>query len=1400
MLPFVLPAACHPGPRSGRASPFLFFTILEFVKSIIKKFQILFVACATVSSLASSVVEDSKKHFILDDEVLNSAPVACVDGSGKQFQPENAYIKDSIPFRHYRVALPSSEKPSVSVTNGKLVPLGSPLCNSATIKPQSVTVSNPFIKDNLWMVDVQVPLYIKQGSSIALRQSFRLNVDFASAAVSGRNPGARALMLVDNAKGGSQFGVAGASQAALRKDAASEIDNVVQLAEFVVGDNDMATFTEDGLYAVDFKSIRNSLLKVVRQSELDGIDVEKLCVYGASPDTLSDMAPGAKLRNPNQLFELPIKVNDKNSNGIFDDGDSLYFVGYGRSFWKRVDSEPINAPTSHMAYFHSYSPYSSTQHFILGYKQVGKGARLETLSSPKSTPKDIDWLRYVRAEKDLLLRDTYYGKTIDWESATGKEWFWLWHGMNETTVVPPSDLRFASTTDLPGLVPGGKGYVAVSFFPYRSLSSSANVEQNTARKFSSYNFSYLERIKSIHFAMNVNGENHPRIKAQEDYWNDGVVLPGGNFAMEVYSLKESGNEYELTMLPNEFQYDRFDGYSVAYQWDPATVSMDSSEWMLPGFNRGVIRIPVGKSSSRRLVKFKDFKPVGYLNVENGYAVDSIGVDEDVRYLMLDDRDRRNNGRRKTLSIEGIPLASKNVVQKLSQISSKTEYLIITPEEFLAPAESLAVFRSSEKAITPLVTTVVAVENIYRHYTGGALSPVAIRNFIAYARTVCPDLRFVLLAGSGHYDYRGFNSKFAKNYMPPFEKESSVTEDFFAALDSGEVVRFSKPYDLDVAVGRIPVSSVSEFYDYNKKARDYEEIGTFDHGDWRSTLLLAADDDRNAGAGGAIDGIEHTRYQERLSRALDAASDALGYRLNMKKIYLLDYEYDAASQKQEATNDFLNTMSQGALMTVYFGHGSKVAWASEGLLKPSYISKISNTKKYTVLNSFACTVGRFDEGNSRSLSETFVLAPDAGAIAAIGAARETYAGPNEVFANVFMSRALLDNGAHLGVAYMRAKDSVFRDSKTDYAYNTEHFVFIGEPVIRMPVAQKKITFDAPVDSIKALDKMKLSGKVSGLSSGNIVLTLKEGRYNKVFEYGNDLVDEVFYDGPLIYSEVIPVVGGRFETEFVTPKKLNIGDTLAELRAWAYSSNDIGIGRYLKNKIHITGISSYADSLNDKTPPTISIQSCYAGASSSFANGQRVKLQTPACLQVVVEDETALDYREQVDEGITFEVIGIEDPYHPSPFLEQTSRRAVVRKSLTTESYPPGLYAFRVRAMDVLGNISSKYVDLQITEALQAGLSDVFNIPNPVGKKGTTFYFKNLAAESDSKVSIFIYNQHGRLVKVIKDAKSGETHWNGKDNYGRLLANGLYHYVVRSETKTSGSKTQTWTKKQKLLISR
>jgi hypothetical protein len=190
-----------------------------------------------------------------------------------------------------------------------------------------------------------------------------------------------------------------------------------------------------------------------------------------------------------------------------------------------------------------------------------------------------------------------------------------------------------------------------------------------------------------------------------------------------------------------------------------------------------------------------------------------------------------------------------------------------------------------------------------------------------------------------------------------------------------------------------------------------------------------------------------------------------------------------------------------------------------------------------------------------------------------------------------------------------------------------------------------------------------------------------------------------------------------------------------------------------------------------------------------------------LLVSAEDSTALDFSDGADEGFSFEVSKIASPFHPWPYLEQSAKKVSAKMNFPENSYPPGIYEFKVRAQDILGNVAKKTVKVEITEKLKAGLADVFNAPNPMGKKGTTFYFKDLAVGRSAKVTIFIYNQNGRLVQRISNAKSGVTHWNGKDFYGRLLANGLYHYVVRSEVPaTESSKKKTFVKKQKLLISR
>ena len=1356
-----------------------------------------FVLAFVVCSLASVVVEDSRSRFVLDDGVYESSVHDCEQGEGAHFLPENSVVpeEDGVAYRVYHVALPSNEKPSVRIGKVKLLPLGERHCNESSLKIRPLSVSKPYMRDGLWIAEIVVPLVEKRGRSVALRKKFELTVEFAGGAAAGVYPGKRAVSRVLNRKSAARFGVdRGKARKALRRSAQSDLDDVEFLAVFNVGDRNVASFSEDGLYAVDFKTIRNALLSFNRQDEVDGIRVDKICLYGGNPDTLTERVPGNSLLTPNQIFEIPIEIRDHSPSspapdGIFGQGDTLLFVGYGSSIWKRMDRENSGYVNGTMDYFHSYSPYSFYQSFSFGYKTSGTGLRLNTLPLPAGSGVPAKFMRYVRGEKELLLRDSYYGKDLEWDSETGKEWFWSWHSRFDTTQISSSELFFPQTTDLPGFVEGGSNYVAVSYFPHRSVFKSAaertdDQPQNTTLSINTYEV----RMRGIKFSLNVNGQTY----------SERQLAPGGNFIMDGVKLKAAGNSYELTMLPNDIQFDRFDGYSVAYEWTPFA---DTAEWILPGAVSGVIQIPVGNDVNLRLMKFKDYEPQGLLKIENGVARDSVLAGDDVRYLLY-----RDGTYRSAISVVGLPARLPGALKNLAAINNKTEYLIVAPAELGNTAYELAKFRSDGSAVATFPTTLVLAEDIYRYYKGGSLSPVAIRNYLAYAKSICPNLKYVLLAGYGHFDYRGFYPKFPKNFIPPFEKEAAVSEDFYGVLDSGHVAIYGKD-DVDLAVGRLTVVNDAEFRSYLKKVKEYEQVGLYDHSSWRSSLVLTADDAKN---GTDLDKTEHTRIHEGVASMIDSLSVERKFRWNQKKIYLLNYKEDVSGQKKDAAQHLVDALNQGALMTTYFGHASVTDWAGEGLLKASYITRLSNKKRYTILNSFSCSTSRFDNGKTASLTHSFVMAPDVGAIAAIGATRETFASQNELFAKMFIATALFEPGATIGDALLASKNREIKSDTLNYRYNTGHYVLFGEPVLKMPFGEGNISLDKDIDTLKALDKISLSGFVNGIDNGMIHFSLHEGRYDKkmYIGYQKDLAKpmddtvNVSFDGALIYSEEVEVAGGRFNIEFVTPRKLAFGDTAVEFQAWAYSNDVRPVARHWKKGIVISGMSSYADSIHDDTPPTIRMQSCFnGGRSSDFAEGQIIEMQSPACVQVVFEDSTALDYREQADEGISFEVMGVQDPFHPNPYMEQTSKRAVVRMNFSPELYSAGLYLFKAVAYDVLGNRGERSVVVKITDDMESGLADVFNVPNPVGKKGTTFYFKNFAVNRPSTVNIFIYNQNGRLVKVIKNAISGLTTWDGRDNHGNMLANGLYHYVVKSVVAPAEEYSgKTWKKKQKLLISR
>jgi len=114
---------------------------------------------------------------------------------------------------------------------------------------------------------------------------------------------------------------------------------------------------------------------------------------------------------------------------------------------------------------------------------------------------------------------------------------------------------------------------------------------------------------------------------------------------------------------------------------------------------------------------------------------------------------------------------------------------------------------------------------------------------------------------------------------------------------------------------------------------------------------------------------------------------------------------------------------------------------------------------------------------------------------------------------------------------------------------------------------------------------------------------------------------------------------------------------------------------------------------------------------------------------------------------------------------------------------GDYTLRVQGFDFNGNPSGREpYEINFKVVNEVALSNVLNYPNPFSSS-TRFVYTLTGAETPETFDIQIYTITGKLVKVIdlhasNDVKIGynitDFAWDGRDEYGDELANGVYIY--------------------------
>ena len=133
-------------------------------------------------------------------------------------------------------------------------------------------------------------------------------------------------------------------------------------------------------------------------------------------------------------------------------------------------------------------------------------------------------------------------------------------------------------------------------------------------------------------------------------------------------------------------------------------------------------------------------------------------------------------------------------------------------------------------------------------------------------------------------------------------------------------------------------------------------------------------------------------------------------------------------------------------------------------------------------------------------------------------------------------------------------------------------------------------------------------------------------------------------------------------------------------------------------------------------------------------------------------------------------------------------------------PAGKHQIKFKAYDVYNNMSEATLDFEVKSSDKPSLSQLLNYPNPFNNF-TTFHFDHNLSGEDMKVMIQIFTISGKLVKtlqtqvMLQGTHFDQLQWDGKDDYGDKLANGVYIY--KCKVLVPGQKTIEKTEKLVIL---
>jgi hypothetical protein len=704
------------------------------------------------------------------------------------------------------------------------------------------------------------------------------------------------------------------------------------------------------------------------------------------------------------------------------------------------------------------------------------------------------------------------------------------------------------------------------------------------------------------------------------------------------------------------------------------------------------------------------------------------------------------------------------------------FVIIRPDFFSDYAEEVA---NIHRYHDDLKTITVGLTEIYNEFSSGSQDISAIRDFMRmlYKKDAFGNERaYLLLFGDASFDYKD-RIHDNTNLVPTYESLESLretgtfaTDDYFGLLDDSEGANASG--DLDVGIGRFPISTIQEAQTTVEKIENYLVQNNKVMSKWRTDICFIADDrDNNL----------HLIQAEDLVDITDTLFNGIG----IKKIFLDAYNkvtVPGGFRYPDVNRKINEQISQGALIVNYTGHGGLIGWSNELVLDVPMINAFDNFDNLPLIITATCEFSRFDDPEFKSAGEYVFLNENGGGIGLLTTTRLAYAHSNFIMNSRIYSNLLScdDEGSvpRLG--------DLIRLSKIPSNENFLNFTLLGDPALTLAypkyiVETENVTTTDDNDTIHALSIVNVSGRIND-ATGNLQSNFNGFLYPEVYDkatnyttLGNDgnsfpqdftLFDRLLYDGRVL------VENGRFEFDFKVPKNIIYSygngkilyyalDTVSYTDAWGgFESLLIG------------GVDENADL--DDIGPDINL---YLN-SSQFSN-MDVVTSNPVLFSKITDDNGI----NNTGIGLGRDMVMILDNDYSNPLIMNEFFSMDLNSYKSGQIVYPmsnlssGLHTLKLKVWDLYNNSSEKTIEFIVNDEAEISLRGVYNYPNPFTEE-TEFTFNHNKSGVELNVVIRIYDITGNFVVELSNENNinGNIIWNGKNSNNNRVPAGLYTYTL------------------------